>query len=322
VIQKRGRGWGFVCGWEEPLCRGTSFSRGGSRHEGARALSSRGTTPSYGGAHPRAKAHPLPREGAVDLPLSGRPADADRPPTFASSVPGSRRAELRRSDRRWRQVSDFPRDSKSGGGGGASCAGGRSRSAEGRRSRAAARGNEGARALSSRGTTPSYGGAHPRAKAHPLPREGAVDLPLSGRPADAKCRPTFAELRALSCPTLPSSGAPTDVGAKYRTFRVIQKRGRGWGFVCGWEEPPCRGTSFSRGGSRQRRSSAPIIARNDAELRRGPPAREGPPPPSRGCRGPPPVAPPLGLRPPADRPAAAAAPPSRPTLTPSIGLST
>ena len=82
---------------------------------------------------------------------------------------------------------------------------------------------------------------------------------------------------------------PTDVDAKYRTFLVMEKRGRGWGFVCGWEEPLCRGTSFSRGGSRHRRSLAPIIARNDAELRRGPPVREGPPPPSRGCRGPSPV---------------------------------
>jgi hypothetical protein len=127
-------------------------------------------------------------------------------------------------------------------------------------------------------------------------------LTLERRSCPSRCTPLRdrATRRRTSAdgtaPINTTRSEPTDVGAKYRTFHVIQKRGRGWGFVCGWEEPLCRGTSFSRGGSRQRRSSGAVIARNDAELRRGPPAREGPPPPSRGCRGPSPVVPPCRLR--------------------------
>ena len=78
------------------LPRDAVLTRRLEAQEGARALSSRGTTPSYGGAHPHTKAHPLPREGDVDLPLSRRPSDSDSPadsPAAEPTVP--RAAELR-----------------------------------------------------------------------------------------------------------------------------------------------------------------------------------------------------------------------------------
>jgi hypothetical protein len=199
---------------------------------------------------------------------------ADR--RLPSSVPGSRRAELRSSDRRWRQVSDFPRDSKAGEGVGLRV---RVGGAALPRDVVLARRLEASKELAELRRGP------PAREGPPPPSRGCRGPPPVGPPLGL--RPPADRPAAAAAPA-----EPTDVGAKYRTFRVIQKRGRGWGFVCGWEEPLCRGTSFSRGGSRHRRSSGAVIARNDAELRRGPPAREGPPPPSRGCRGPPPVGPP------------------------------
>jgi surface antigen len=208
------------------------------------------------------------------FPLWRRPSDSDRPPT--APLPSRPCREPPSSDRRWRQVPDFPRDGEAGEGVGLRVRVGGA---------ALPRDVVLARRLEASKELGPYHRAERRRVTEGPARARRPTPSLARVPWTSPCR--AAPLTPSADRRLPSSvpgSRRAELRSSDRRWRQVSdfprdsKAGEGVGL-----RVRVGGAALPRDVVLARRLEA---SKELAELRRGPPAREGPPPPSRGCRGP------------------------------------